>query len=209
MITSGMLRKEAAEQASEAGLVRSISSSSDGSSSAEVFQSAELSAWVDLVSPSWKIVSVIDAFQMCMGLAEEEVDFLPLVAVDQRERLISFVQRLISFVQDAHFKSPDRDALATFGEPLSFCTVYTQCLNLRLRASLRLDWCPHTGQTPQAKHVFRLSLGEMCWLSGSRRVRRRRRAPLGTPGAFRGAASCKLTAQRTQADLSLNHICHQ
>jgi len=184
MITSGMLRKKVAEQASEAGLVRSNSSSSDGSSSAEVFQSAELNAWVDLLSPDWKIASVTDALQMCIGLADEEVDFLPLVAVDQRDRLITFVQH-------AHFHSRDRDAPATFGEPISFCTVYTQRLNLRLRASLRLDWCPPPGQTPQATHVVRLSLGELCWLSGSRRVRRRRRAPRATPGAFRGAASCK------------------
>jgi len=181
-ITRGVPKREAAEQGAEARLARSVSSSSVGSSSYEVLQGAELSAWVDLMSPEWQIVGVTDALKQCIGLAEEEVDFLPLVSGGQREKLISFVQ-------DLHFHNPGGDAPTTFEEPLHFRTLHMHRLNLRMRASLGLDWLPAPSQTPEASHVIRMSLGEVSWLSGGRRSSRGRRAPRRSPGALRGATT--------------------
>eukprot|EP00959_Pyramimonas_sp_CCMP1952_P317192 6638780-Pyramimonas_sp.AAC.1 len=65
------------EGADERGVADELVRSSS-SSSAVALEDSKVSAWVDLLSPGWKMTSVTDAFQTQMRLRKEEVDFLYL-----------------------------------------------------------------------------------------------------------------------------------
>ncbi|CAK0832721.1 unnamed protein product [Prorocentrum cordatum] len=164
LFMSDMLCEGADERGVADELVRSSSSSS-----AVALEDSKVSAWVDLLSPNWKMTSVTDAFQTYMRLTEEEVDFLNLVKHDQQERLIDFAQTVT-------FQQQDRASPATFGEPIFFRSAYMRRLNLCLCASLELDWCPDPSPTSQdMKEVIRMSLGDISWRNhGSRRGPRAR-----------------------------------
>ncbi|CAK0879971.1 unnamed protein product [Prorocentrum cordatum] len=162
------------------------STSDDGSS---VFDGslldAGMSVSVDLLSERWRIISVSDAFRMCLRLSEDgEDDFLPLVCRDQTERLIVFVQEM-------HFVRTERDAVA-FEEPVLLRTAHLRRLHMCLTARLVLDW---NFATPQAGEVVRLSLSinETSFLH-SRHFRARGAGhPRGTPRARRPPAElCSL-----------------
>ncbi|CAK0797075.1 unnamed protein product, partial [Prorocentrum cordatum] len=171
LFMSGMLCEGADERGDADELVRSSSSSSAGA-----LEDSKVSAWVDLLSPGWKMTNVTDALQTHMRLTEEEVDFLHIVKHDQRERLIDFAQTV-------HFHRQDRASPATFGEPIFLRSAYMRRLNLCLCASLELDWCPDPSSTPQdMKEVVRMSLGDISWRSDSRRGPRTRGEPRRSPG---------------------------
>jgi len=125
------------------------------------------SAWIDLLSDGWSILDATDTFKMCMGLAEDELELLPLVRSDQRERLIDFAQT-------AHFDSTDHAAPAILHEPIFLRTAHMRRLKLCVCATLHLDWLRPPCPTQQAAEVLRISLEDIKCLRGKRWGKARR-----------------------------------
>jgi len=140
---------------------------SSSSSSSELLMEDKTSAWIDLLSDEWSIVDATDTFKMCMGLAEDELELLPLVRSDQRERLIDFAQT-------AHFDSTDHAAPAILHEPIFLRTAHMRRLKLCVCATLHLDWLRPPCPTQQAAEVLRISLEDIKCLRGKRWGKARR-----------------------------------